>query len=107
MRVVTIVTPDTILKWHRKLIAAQWTYKSDRVGRPGVMKLIRELVVRFAKENSSWGYCRIEGALKNLGIASRRARWGRSSAASDSAGCCATTTALPETGQARLRTESG
>lgn len=67
MRFATIVTPDTILKWHRRLIAAKWTYTSNRVGRPGVMKLIRELVVRFATENSSWGYCRIEGALKNLG----------------------------------------
>ena len=43
MRVATIVTPDTILKWHRKLIAAKWTYKTNRVGWPGVMKLIREL----------------------------------------------------------------
>jgi putative transposase len=67
MRVATIVTPDTILKWHRKLIAAKWTYKSNRVGRPGVMKVIREMVVRFATENSTWGYCRIEGALRNLG----------------------------------------
>jgi hypothetical protein len=40
MRVATIVTPDTILAWHRKLIAAKWTYKSNRVGRPGVRKLI-------------------------------------------------------------------
>ena len=55
MRFATIVTPDTLLEWHRKLIAAKWTYKSNRVGRPGVMKLIRELVVRFATENSNWG----------------------------------------------------
>ncbi len=67
IRVATIVTPDILLMWHRKLIAAKWTYKTNRVGRPGVMKLIRELIVRFATENSNWGYCRIEGALKNLG----------------------------------------
>ncbi len=66
-RVATIVTPDTILRWHRKLIAAKWTYPTKRVGRPGLMKHIRELIVRFATENSSWGYTRIEGALKNVG----------------------------------------
>ena len=67
MQVATIVTPDTILRWHHRLIAAKWTYPSRRIGRPGVMKLIRELIVRFAKENSTWGYCRVEGALRNLG----------------------------------------
>ncbi|MCP3918438.1 MAG: DDE-type integrase/transposase/recombinase [bacterium] len=65
--VVTIVTPDTLLRWHRRLIAAKWTYRTKRVGRPGLMKEIRELIVRFATENSTWGYCRIQGALKNLG----------------------------------------
>ena len=62
----TIVTPDTILAWHRKLIAAKWTYPRKGVGRPGVMKEIRELVVRMAEENPSWGYARIQGALKHL-----------------------------------------
>ena len=65
--VATIVTPDTILRWHRRLIAAKWTYPTRRVGRPGLMQEIRELIVRFAAENPSWGYCRIQGALKNLG----------------------------------------
>ena len=67
MQVATIVTPDTILRWHRKLIAAKWTYKTKRVGRPGLMRKIRELILRFAKENSGWGYCHIQGALKNVG----------------------------------------
>ena len=67
MQVATIVTPDTILRWHHRLIAAKWTYPSKRVGRPGLMKEIRELIVRFATENPSWGYCRIQGALKNVG----------------------------------------
>jgi transposase InsO family protein len=67
MQVATIVTPDTILRWHRQLIAAKWTYESKRVGRPGLMKKIRELIVRFARENPGWGYCRIEGALRNVG----------------------------------------
>ncbi len=65
--VATIVTPDTILRWHRRLIAAKWTYAKKHVGRPGLMKEIRELIVRFATENPTWGYCRIQGALKNLG----------------------------------------
>jgi putative transposase len=64
--IATIVTPDTILAWHRKLIAAKWTYPRRRVGRPGVMKEIRGLIVRMAEENPSWGYARIQGALKHL-----------------------------------------
>ncbi len=51
--IATIVTPDTILRWHRELIAAKWTYPRRRVGRPGVMKEIRELTVRMAEENLS------------------------------------------------------
>lgn len=66
-KVATIVTPDTILAWHRELIAQKWTYPRMNVGRPPVMKRITELVVRMAQENPSWGYDRIEGALKNLG----------------------------------------
>jgi transposase InsO family protein len=65
-QMATIVTPDTILAWHRKLIAAKWTYPRKGVGRPGVMKEIRELMVRMAEENPSWGYARIQGALKHL-----------------------------------------
>ncbi len=65
-QIATIVTPDTILAWHRKLIAAKWTYPHKRVGRPGVMKEIRELIVRMAEENPSWGYDRIQGALRHL-----------------------------------------
>jgi hypothetical protein len=64
--IATIVTPDTILAWHRKLIAAKWTYPRKRAGRPGVMKEIRGLIVRMAEENPSWGYARIQGALKHL-----------------------------------------
>ena len=64
--IATIVTPDTILAWHRKLIAAKWTYPRKRVGRPGVMKEIHELIVRMAVDNPSWGYARIQGALKHL-----------------------------------------
>ena len=66
-RIATIVTPDTILRWHHRLIAAKWTYPSKRAGRPGIMRAIRELVVRMATDNPSWGYCRIQGALKHVG----------------------------------------
>jgi transposase InsO family protein len=66
-RVATIVTPDTLMRWHRRLIALKWTYEAKRVGRPGLMKAIAGLVVRMAQENSSWGYCRIQGELKGLG----------------------------------------
>jgi transposase InsO family protein len=65
-QVATIVTPDTVLRWHRQLIAAKWTYPSRRDGRPGIMKAIRKLIVRMASDNSSWGYCRIQGELKKL-----------------------------------------
>jgi putative transposase len=66
-QIATIVTPDTILAWHRKLIAGKWTYPQKRAGRPGVMKEIRGLIVRMAEENPSWGYARIQGALRHLG----------------------------------------
>jgi transposase InsO family protein len=65
--VATLVTPDTILRWHRALVARKWTYARQRPGRPGVLRDIRRLVVRMATENPRWGYTRIQGALKNLG----------------------------------------
>jgi transposase InsO family protein len=65
-QIARIVTPDTILAWHRRLIAAKWTYPRKRVGRPGVMKEIRRLIIEMAEENPSWGYARIQGALKHL-----------------------------------------
>jgi transposase InsO family protein len=65
--VATLVTPDTILAWHRKLIALKWTFKRGRPGRPSVMREITELVIRMARENPHWGYSRIQGALANLG----------------------------------------
>jgi putative transposase len=65
-QVATIVTPDTILRWHRRLIAQKWTFECRRPGRPGLMKEIASLIVRMATENPGWGYSRIQGALKNL-----------------------------------------
>ena len=65
-QVATIVTPDTILRWHRHLIARKWTY-ATRPRRRGVLAEIRRLVIRMAEENPTWGYTRIHGALKNVG----------------------------------------
>ena len=65
--IATIVTPDTLMRWHHRLIALKWTYQAKRVGRPGLMKAIAALIVRMARENSCWGYCRIQGELKDLG----------------------------------------
>jgi putative transposase len=64
--VATIVTPDTILRWHRRLIARKWTFERRRPGRPGIMKEISLLILRMATDNPAWGYSRIQGALKNL-----------------------------------------
>jgi transposase InsO family protein len=66
-RVATIVTPDTILRWHRQLIARKWTFERKRPGRPGLLREMSSLIVRMATENPAWGYTRIQGALKNLG----------------------------------------
>jgi len=66
-RVATIVTPDTILRWHRELIAHKWTARRRRLGRPGVHAEIRALVLRMAAENPTWGYTRLQGALRNVG----------------------------------------
>jgi transposase InsO family protein len=65
-QIATLVTPDTLLRWHRQLIARKWTY-ATRPGRRGVLAEIRRLVVRMATENPTWGYTRIQGALKNVG----------------------------------------
>jgi hypothetical protein len=64
-QVATIVTPDTIRRWHRQLIARKWTFTPTRPGRPRVMKEISTLIVRMATENPAWGYARIQGALRN------------------------------------------
>jgi putative transposase len=64
----TIVTPETLMAWHRKLIARKYDGSKRRgPGRPRVQDEIQELVVRMASENRDWGYRRIQGALANLG----------------------------------------
>ena len=67
--VAKIVKPDTILGWHRKLVAKKFDGSQQRkaLGRPTIDKEVEDLVVRLAQENRSWGYDRIVGALANLG----------------------------------------
>lgn len=64
----TIVTPETLLRWHRQLIAQKYDGSGKRgPGRPRTAAATEELVVQMAKENRQWGYRRIQGALLNLG----------------------------------------
>lgn len=65
----TIVTPDTILRWHRELVAKKWDHSQKRktVGRPRIRQVVVDLILRFARENPTWGYDRIQGALANVG----------------------------------------
>ena len=66
--VATLVTPDTLLAWHRKLIAQKYDgHDKRRPGRPRTGGELESLVVRMAEENRAWGYHRIQGAISNLG----------------------------------------
>ncbi len=62
-----IVTPATLLRWHRRLGAKRWT-SARPVGRPPMRREIRDVVLRLARENPRWGYPRMVGELKGLGI---------------------------------------
>jgi hypothetical protein len=63
------VSPETVLRWHRQLVTRRWTYPRVTPGRPQLERPRRELILRFARENPHWGYQRIAGELKQLGLA--------------------------------------
>jgi putative transposase len=64
---IFLVKPETILRWHRRFVADHWTYP-HRPGRPTTIAATRQLILRFARENPTWGYRRIHGELAQLGI---------------------------------------
>src|SRR2546428_1383998 len=67
--IATLVTPDTLMRWYKRLIAQKFDGSTPRcqLGRPRVAEEVEQLVVRMAAENLTWGYRRIQGALANLG----------------------------------------
>jgi len=79
---VFLVTPATLLRWHRELVARRWTYPRLGTGRQGLPAEVVDLVVRMARENPRWGYLRIVGSAASSASGSRRRRC---------AGSCATT----------------
>jgi len=67
--VAFLVTPTTLLRWHRELVRRKWTYRrTGRPGRPPIDPELRALILRLARENPRWGCVRMEGEIRKLGI---------------------------------------
>jgi len=62
------VSPQTLLRWHRELVARKWTYRRRPPGRPPLDRELQELVLRLGRENPGWGCVRIQGELRKLGL---------------------------------------
>ena len=69
-----MITPATLLRWHRRLVVRRWTY-AHPAGRPPMRRELRELVLRLARDHPRWVYQRIVGELKGLGMPVQRRRW--------------------------------
>jgi putative transposase len=63
-----LVQPDTLLGWHRRLVAGAWTHPHRQTGRPPLDQEVQQLIVRLARESPRWGYQRIQGQLLHLGV---------------------------------------
>lgn len=61
-----LVKPETVMRWHRQLVAAKWTHPRRRPGRSALEQHLVDLIVRIARENRRWGYMRIRGELRKL-----------------------------------------
>jgi putative transposase len=69
-RLQLLITPDTVLRWHRDIVRRRWAARSrhGKTGRPATRRTIKTLVLRLARENPGWGYRRIHGELAGLGV---------------------------------------
>jgi len=65
---VFVVSPKTLVRWHRELVRRKWSYQRRRQGRPPIDPGVREVVLRLGRENPRWGCVRIQGELRKLGI---------------------------------------